>query len=86
MQIVDNILILLLPVIAFYAGKKISDKYNSERIEELGYIVRLQATERGIGYIAPQTSKKFVPIGQPFMDKLKENGRATQRLDKPPTK
>ena len=81
MQIVDNILILLLPVLAFVAGKKISDKYNAERIQELDYIIRLQATEKGIGYVPPQPPKQRIPIGQPFLDKLHENGRAVQKIN-----
>ena len=82
MQILDNIIILLLSVIAFYAGKKISDSYNERTIQELMYQLRLNAAERGVGYVAPpvKAPKKFVPIGQPFMDKLKEQGHATQAL------
>ena len=79
MQIVDNVIILLLPVLAFFAGKRISDGYNREVIEELQYQLRLKSAEKGIGYVAPP-SRKCVPIGQPFMDRLKENGRATQTL------
>jgi len=80
MQIIDNIIILLLPVIAFIAGKKISDSYHEKTISELQYQLRLNSAREGVGYVAPPQSKKHVPIGQPFMDKLKENGRATQQL------
>ena len=80
MQIVDNILILLLPVIAFIAGKKISDRYHEIIISHLEYQLRLNAARDGIGYVAPPVKKKSVPIGQPFMDRLKENGHATQSL------
>ena len=82
MQILDNILILLLPVLAFVAGKKISDSYHEHEIQELVYQLRLNAAERGVGYVAPpiRMPKKFVPIGQDFMDKLKEHGHATQAL------
>lgn len=77
MQILDNIIILCLPVLAFIAGKRISDNYHKEQIEELEYQLRLNAAEKGVGYIAyPQ--KKV--IGQPFMDRLKKTGRATQKL------
>ena len=85
MQIVDNIIILLLPVIAFISGKKISDSYNASVIDHLQYQLRLYAAEKGIGYVAPPARKKYFPIGQPFMDKLKENGRATQTLRTPET-
>ena len=84
MQIVDNIVILLLPVIAFIAGKKLSDYYHEKFESELQYMLRLNAAQRGIGYVAPPV-KKRVPIGQPFMDKLKENGRATQQINSPQT-
>ena len=79
MQILDNIIILSLPVIAFIAGKIISDRYNDKIISELQYQLRLNAAKQGVGYVAPPVKKK-VPIGQPFMDKLKENGRATQQI------
>ena len=85
MQILDNIIILLLPVIAFIAGKKISDSYHESTIQQLTYQLRLNAAERGVGYVAPPVKipKKVVPIGQDFMDRLKENGRATQTLRTP---
>lgn len=79
MQIIDNIIILLLPVIAFIAGKKISDSYNNTQIQQLEFQIRLLSAERGVGYVAPPVKKK-VPIGQPFMDRLHEHGRAVQQL------
>ena len=79
MQIIDNIIILLLLVIAFYVGKKTADTYSRERIADLEYRLQLNAVEKGIGYV-PQSVRR-APIGQPFMDRLKANGRATQRLD-----
>ena len=82
MQILDNLIILLLPVLAFLAGKKLSDNYNTAQIRELEFQLRLMAAEKGVGYVAPPQPVRRVPIGQPFMDKLKEHGRATQRLDK----
>lgn len=80
MNLLDNIIILLLIVSSFIAGKRISDSYHERQIAELEYQLRLFAAEKGVGYIAPPIKKKFVPIGQPFMDKLKENGRATQQI------
>ena len=80
MQILDNIIILTLPVLAFIAGKIISDRYNERIIAELEYQLRLIAARDGVGYIAPPVKKKYVPIGQPFMDRLKETGHATQAL------
>ena len=77
MQILDNILILCLPVLTFIAGKRISDAYNRSQIEELEYQLRLNAAEKGVGYISyPQ--KKV--IGQQFMERLKKNGRAIQQF------
>jgi len=80
MQIIDNIIILLLPVLAFIVGKKVSDSYNERIISELQYQLRLESAQKGVGYVAPPAKKQRVPIGQPFMDKLKENGRAVQQL------
>lgn len=80
MKILDNLIILFLPVIAFFVGKKISDAYHRDIISELEYQLRLMAAQHGVGYVAPPEKKRYVPIGQPFMDKLKETGRATQRF------
>lgn len=85
MQILDNVIILILIVASFLAGKKISDSYNQSIINELEYQLRLYVAEKGVGYVAPPPKKKYVPIGQPFMDRLKENGRATQTLRTPQT-
>ena len=79
MQIVDNIIILLLPVLAFLAGKHISDKYHAMIISELQYQLRLSAAKEGVGYVAPPP-KRYVPIGQQFMDKLKQDGKAVQQI------
>ena len=82
MQIIDNILILLLAAVSFLAGKRISDSYHSEMLENLQYQLRLQAAQKGVGYVAPPR-RKHVPIGQDFMDRLKENGRAIQAINNP---
>ena len=82
---IDNIIILCLIVGAFIAGKKISDSYHDKVIEYLLYQIRLNYAEKGVGYVAPPVKKKHVPIGQDFMDRLKENGRATQTLRSPQT-
>ncbi len=83
MQIIDNLIILCLPVLAFWAGKHIADRYNSEKIAELEYMLRSLLAEKGVGYVAP-VPKRRVPIGQPFMDVLKENGRAVQKINPQP--
>lgn len=79
MQILDNLIILTLPVLAFIAGKIVSDNYNDKIISYLQYQIRLLSAKEGVGYVAPP-AKKYVPIGQPFMDKLKEQGRAIQQI------
>jgi hypothetical protein len=81
MQIIDNAVILALIVLAFIAGMKISDRYHANLINEYQYIQKIMAAQKGLGYIAPPVKKPIVQIGQPFMDRLKENGRATQILN-----
>ena len=85
MNILDNVIILALIAGAFFLGKKISDNYNSGIIEHLLFQLRLNSAEKGVGYVAPPTKRKLVPIGQDFMDKLKETGHATQSLRTPHT-
>jgi len=82
MQMLDNFIILSLIALAFYVGKRISDAYHDRTIQELQYQLRLASAKEGVGYVAPPLRKQKVPIGQPFMDKLKENGRAVQQLDR----
>ena len=83
MQLLDNVIIIGLIVLAFLAGKYISDSYNSSIIETLEFQLRTEAAQKGVGFV-PAPVKK-VPIGQQFMDKLKENGRATTALRSPRT-
>ena len=77
MQILNNIIILSLPVLAFIAGKHISDVYHEKIISIYDYHLRLLSAEKGVGYVAPPK----VPIGQPFMDKLHKEGRAVQQIN-----
>lgn len=79
MQIIDNIIILSLPILAFLFGKYVSDSYNNKIIDNLDEQLRVKSIEQGIGYVAPPT-KKIIPIGQDFMDRLKENGHAVQQI------
>lgn len=79
MNYIDNILILSLIVSAFFLGRHITRRDN-EKIESIyDYLLRLNAAQNGVGYVAPPT-KKRAPIGQPFMDKLQQNGHATQKI------
>ena len=81
MNILDNVIILALIFGAFLFGRYVSDSYNTQIIDELRYQLRLLSAQHGTGYVAPPcTPKKRVHIGQPFMDKLKENGRAVQQI------
>ena len=86
MQIIDNVIIIALIVIAFIAGRKTSDSYYADIVSYLQFQLRLYAAEKGVGYVASPPQKKRVPIGQLFMDKLHEEGRATQALRSFPNK
>ncbi len=79
MGLLDNVIILLLIVGSFIAGKTISDKYHDKIISEYQYQQRLSAAERGVGYVAPPARKR-TSIGEPFMDRLKNNGKAVQKM------
>ena len=85
MQLLDNVIIPLLIVGAFIAGKVMADRYNERTVAELQYQLRLNAAQHGVGYVAPPPvrKQKRVPIGQDFMDKLKSQGRATQQISSP---
>lgn len=77
-----TILFVSFVILAFVAGKRIADDYNNKLIARLEYLIREKELEKGIGYVPPQQPvRKYVPIGQPFMDKLKDNGRAVQKIN-----
>ena len=82
MQIIDNIIILLLVTGSFFMGKRISDGYHRSMIDQLEYQIRLMAAEKGVGYVAPPPRKSDA-IGEEFMERLKENGRATTAIRTP---
>lgn len=86
----DNVIILSLITGAFFTGKFISDKYHSRIYteyenfkSEYEYLIRLNAAQHGVGYVAPPRRVKQAPIGEDFMVRLKENGRATQQITPP---
>ena len=83
MQIIDNLIILSLIVIAFIAGLKVAGHYYSQMVSMHEYTEKIMASEKGFGYIAHPG--KHMPIGENFMDRLKTNGRATQVLRKSQT-
>ena len=80
MQILDNLIILTLIILSFISGLKLAGHYYEKCISEYQYALKIMTADKGLGYIAPPQKKKVVPIGQPFMDRLKENGHATQAL------
>ena len=80
MNILDNVIILALIFGSFLFGRYISDRYNGQTIDELRYQLRLLSAQKGIGYVAPPARRR-ASIGQEFMDKLHENGKAVQKLN-----
>jgi len=82
MQVLDNLLILGLIAAAFVCGVKVSEHYNRRILSEQQYASKILAAQNGLGYIAPpESKKKIVPIGQPFMDTLEKHGRAVTKLN-----
>ena len=82
-QILDNLIILSLIAGAFIAGLKLAGHYHRKFDEERSYQERLrEARERapGKGPGGPYVSRQ--PISTRFMDKLKTEGRAVQKLEK----
>lgn len=86
MGMLNDAIVLTLIALAFLAGKTMSDRYNAGIIEELRYLLRLNAARDGVGYVAPPISRSASRyryrnvVGQDFMDRLHENGRAVQRI------
>lgn len=81
----DNLIILLLIVGAFIAGLCLAGMYWKRLIDEWRYTCKILSADKGLGYIAPPQREKVLPIGQDFMNKLRENGRAIQALRSPHT-
>lgn len=82
MQILDNFLILSLPVLAFIAGMKVSKSYYMDVIDYSMYLLRLNNVKAGQYAPPPPVPRRHrrVNVGQYFMDKMHENGQATMRL------
>lgn len=78
-----ELIILLLIVGAFISGLALAGMYWKRLINEWRYTCKILASERGLGYISPPVEKSVLPIGQDFMDKLKENGRAITAIRSP---
>lgn len=86
MDIINMIVVVGLCGASFFAGIHVSDRYHEEQRRQIEYEVRLaQARMKAkdfAPYVAPPTKIRRMPIGQPFLDKLKSNGRATQQISK----
>ena len=88
MQILDNLIIVGLHIACFWAGICLADRYHRQEKQQVEYEVRLAQARMQAGdyavYVAPP-KKKHYPIGQPFLDRMKENGQAVQQInpDKP---
>lgn len=86
MTLIDMLVVVGLCAASFFAGMRTSDRYHDEEAKRVTYEVRLAQARMKAGdfapYIAPPQKKKRMPIGQPFLDKLKTNGRATQQISK----
>lgn len=81
MQLIDNIVIIGLIVASFFLGRHITLRDYEKLLDYYNYFYRMDAAKQGVGYVAAP-SKRRAPIGQNFMDRLKETGRATQVLSK----
>lgn len=85
MNIVDNVIILLLIVGSFIAGLKLSGHYYTMLFEERDYQERLREAReyaQWTGPGGPYVARK--PIGTDFMERLRTNGRAVQKLKQDP--
>lgn len=84
MDILVYLVLVITHFACFLAGLKISDKYHDEKQQEADYQSRLAVARQRAGdfsVLIPKQEIKQMPIGQPFLDKLKENGRATQQIN-----
>lgn len=84
MKILDNFIILAIHVICFISGMRLADKYHKEAQEHEQYALRLQQARKLAGddtaYVAPPYRRRKQIIGQPFLDKLKDEGQAIQQI------
>ena len=85
MNILDNFLILAIHIACFIAGMRLADKHHRQEQRRVDYELRcfnarMMAGDYNI-YPQPAPSKRY-PMGQPFIDRLHTNGRATQQISK----
>lgn len=83
--------VLFLIVASFIAGLKLSDHYHREAHQYREYALQKQyarlragvdADDTGQPYVAPPETRRRNPIPASFVEKLRENGSATMRVDK----
>lgn len=84
-MLIDYLIALIVNALCFYAGMTIANKYHTEQQRNIEreirlYNARMKANDYAV-YLPEQP--KDGPITQEFMDHLKENGRATQRVHTP---
>lgn len=78
MTILEVVILLLLVTLAFGAGLLVAGNYYNKLLSVHEYTEKILAADKGLGYIAPPR-RRYV-IGESFMNRLKENGRATQQI------
>ena len=74
MQILDNFIILLLPVLAFIAGLKISDRYHTQSEQEKRYYLQKQ-------YMRLQTKSDADDPCQPYIPWEEEHYTPLKNID-----
>ena len=85
MKLLDNFLIITCIVAAFTAGVLLANRYHNKAEQEKDYALRRLAAYKHAGldyydsgpYVAPPIRQ---PLGQQFMDTLREKGRAVQQI------
>lgn len=85
MDIINMIVEVGLYAACFIAGLRTSDRYHDEQRRQVEYEVRLAQARMKAKDYAPYVKpveRKRMPIGQPFFDRLKKNGRATQQINR----
>lgn len=80
MPMLDNLIILSLIVGSFFLGRHITIHDYEKLISYYNYFYRMDAAKQGVGYVAPPIKRHRTPIGQDFMDKLHEEGKAVQKF------
>lgn len=81
MQILDNLIIICLVALSFFAGVRLADKYHREEKQQVEREVRLAQARMLANDYAPYVAPvKRMPIGARFEERLRTNKRATQQI------